>query len=146
MVNISQETAHETESRLRRVIQQCRLAVFEGAYAFEEFPLADFAKRAKSDALALVRDDQVWSQLVIDKGTSPEPFAIWRFHFPAGADNSGFVGWLATHLKRTFGTGVFVICGQNSDDGGIFDYWGCPLLLGPEIMAEVQDLVSGNPK
>ena len=49
--------------------------------------------------------------------------------FPEGVDNSGFVGWVATHLKRHLGTGVFVICGQNSRRGGIFDYWGIPLQM-----------------
>ncbi len=58
---------------------------------------------------------------------------MFCFHFPDGLDNSGFVGWLATHLKETLGTSVFVICGQNSDRGGIFDYWACPLNLGDEV-------------
>ena len=146
MVNISQETGQETEARLCRVIQQCRLTVYDSAYAYEEFPLAEFGIRANAEALALVRDDSVWSQLVsVDKNVA-EPFALWRFHFPAGADNSGFVGWLATHLKSKFGTGVFVICGQNSKDGGIFDYWGCPLSLGDDVIAEIKALVSGNSK
>ena len=146
MVNISQETAQDTEARLRRVIQQCRLTVYEGAFEFEEFPLAEFGRRANHEALALVRDDSVWNQLVSADKNAAEPFALWRFHFPAGADNSGFVGWLATHLKRKFGTGVFVICGQNSQDGGIFDYWGCPLSLGDDIIKEIKVLVSGTAK
>ncbi|WP_366869013.1 DUF6196 family protein [uncultured Tateyamaria sp.] len=25
-----------------------------------------------------------------------------------------------------FGTGVLVMCGQDSSAGGIFGYWGCP--------------------
>ena len=44
------------------------------------------------------------------------------FHFPAGVDNSGFVGWLASHLKVVLGTGVLVVCGFNSQRGGVFDY------------------------
>jgi hypothetical protein len=31
--------------------------------------------------------------------------------------------------KRELGTGRFVVCGQNSRRGGIFDYWGVPLDL-----------------
>ncbi|MGI5346709.1 DUF6196 family protein [Streptomyces sp. CA-250714] len=45
------------------------------------------------------------------------------FHFPAAADNSGFVGWLASELKDQLGTGVAVLCGYNSAQGGIYDYW-----------------------
>ncbi len=102
MVSISNEKPHETETRLRGVIQDTKLKIYSG------------------------------------------PFAIWRFHFPQGADNSGFVGWLATHLKTRIGTGVFVICGQNSNDGGIFDYWGCPWELRDSVLSEVRALVAGN--
>jgi hypothetical protein len=118
--------------------------ILDESYAFEEFPLAEFSAKANPEALALVRDDQVWSQLVKSNDANAELFAIWRFHFPADADNSGFVGWLAMHLKELFGTGVFVVCGQNSADGGIFDYWGCPWELRESVFREVQRLVSPN--
>jgi hypothetical protein len=144
LVNISHEGPQEIEARLRGVIQETRLAVYNDPYAFEEFPIAAFKERADVSALALVRDDQVWSQLVKAHAKSPEPFAVWRFHFPDGADNSGFVGWLASHLKTRFGTGVFVVCGQNSGDGGIFDYWGCPWELREAILGEIGSLVAGN--
>jgi hypothetical protein len=142
MVNISQETSAETETRLRRVIQRARLSVWDAPYAFVEFPLAAFRERADPEALALVRDETVWSMLVPAPQDAAETFAIWCFHFPAGADNSGFVGWLATHLKVRFGTGVFVTCGQNTADGGIFDYWGCPWELRDAVLSEVEALVA----
>jgi hypothetical protein len=150
-VNISHERPQEIETRLRRVIQDTRLIVYDEAYAFDEFPLAAFKECADESALALVRDDAVWSQLVKAQlfkaqAKSIEPFAVWRFHFPEGADNSGFVGWLATHLKTRFGTGVFVVCGQNSRDGGIFDYWGCPWELREAVVGEVRKLVAGLPE
>jgi hypothetical protein len=66
--------------------------------------------------------------------------AIFSFHFPDRSDNSGFVGWLATHLKQRFGTGVFVICGHNASRGGVYDYWGCPIALGDDIIAEIRRL------
>lgn len=140
MVDVSHETPDAVARRLERVIRGSRLAVLDGPHAFEEFPRADFAERADPEALALVCDDAVWSQLVPCEAGAAEPFALWRFHFPAGADNSGFVGWLAGHLKARFGTGVFVVCGQNSHDGGIFDYWGCPWSLREEVVAEVRRL------
>ena len=140
MVDVSHETPEAVARRLERVIRDSRLLVLDRPHAFEEFPRADFAGRADPEALALVRDDAVWSQLVPCGPDAREPFALWRLHFPAGADNSGFVGWLAGHLKARFGTGVFVVCGQNSDDGGIFDYWGCPWALREEVVAEVRRL------
>ena len=143
MVDISHETIEQVEQRLRRVITQARLQIYPGTWAFQEFPLDRFAQFARSDALALVRDDAVWSQLVPSDDAGHDLFGVFRFHFPAGADNSGFVGWLATHLKRRFGTGVFVTCGQNSADGGIFDYWGVPAVLADEVFSEVRLLVEG---
>ena len=144
MVSISKETSKQTAQRLEKVIQQAKLIIYPNAYIFEEFALNDFCLRANGKALALVRDDKVWSQLIEQSNSNAERFAIWRFHFPEGADNSGFVGWLAMHLKTQFGTGVFVVCGQNSSDGGIFDYWGCPWSLRDEVTNAVQQLVDNR--
>lgn len=142
MVSISHETPEKTASRLESIIQRSRLTLFDEPYAFEEFPLAHFPNRANVEALAMVRDEHVWSQLVKSNDASMELFAVWRFHFPADADNSGFVGWLAARLKASFGTGVFVVCGQNSADDGIYDYWGCPWALRDDVFSEVKRLVS----
>lgn len=139
-MNISRESLEQTETRLRHVIARADYEVFPGAYAFEEFPLSDFAARANPDALALVRDHEIWSQLVPSQDTQKELFGLFGFHFEEGLDNSGFVGWLATHMKRELGTGLFVVCGQNSQQGGIFDYWGCPAELKAEVEAQITKL------
>ena len=143
MVNISHESPEQCRDRLLKVITQCEFKVYRGSYAFQEFPLSDFPGKPDPAALAFVRDDEVWSQLVPCSDKSEELFAIFRFHFPTGVDNSGFVGWLATHIKDEFGSGVFVVCGQNSNAAGIFEYWGCPLELGEDIVDEVRRLVAG---
>jgi len=70
--------------------------------------------------------------------------SVYTFHFDNGADNSGFVGWLASLLKRELGTGVFVTCGQNSNRGGIFDYWGSPAELGEKAIQTVKNLIETN--
>jgi hypothetical protein len=144
MVDISHESTNETEVRLRRVIKQARLKLYDEPYTFNEFHSADFEKAIRRDALALIRDNEVWSQLVPSHDNNLELFGLFRFHFPAGADNSGFVGWLATHLKQTFGTGVFVTCGQNSGDGGIYDYWGVPIALRAVVFEELRSLTLGE--
>lgn len=142
-MDVSHETPAATEARLRRVIALAEMAVFEEPYVFEEFDARDIARRARPDALALVKDGDRCSQLVPASDDAGETFTVFSFHFPAGLDNSGFVGWLATHLKRTTGTGVFVLCGQNSARGGIFDYWGCPRTVGAAVIGEVRSL-TGN--
>ena len=111
MVSVSHESAEGTAQRLERIIRDARLAVYEGSYAFQEFPLSQFPQAIDPAALALIRDDR-WSQLVPCDDPHEELFGLFRFHFPAGADNSGFVGWLAARFKTSFGTGVFVTCGQ----------------------------------
>jgi len=35
---------------------------------------------------------------------------------------------------------VMVICGQNSDRGGIFDYWGAPLSMAEQVKEELDRL------
>lgn len=142
MVDISLEDDEATDARLRMVTRLASLHVYPDAYSYAEFPLERFTIHARPDALALVRDDELWSQLVPAGDDAAQRFKIFRFHFPPGIDNSGFVGWLASHLKRRFGTGVVVICGQNSRSGGIYDYWGCPSEIGQEVTQEVM-LLSG---
>jgi len=139
---ISQESSEQTQARLLKVIARAEFVFFEGIFAFEEFPLSDFPHHATPEVLAFVRDDKVWSQLIPSRDATKELFSIFCFHFADGLDNSGFVGWLATHLKQTLGTGVFVVCGQNSHRGGIFDYWGCPAQLGSQVKGAIENLMS----
>jgi hypothetical protein len=89
----------------------------------------DFPAKEAPHGLAFVRDEEVWSVLKAAGPDAVEPFGLFSFHFRDGLDNSGFVGWLASTLKREFGTGVVVVCGQNSRRGGIFDYWGVPMAM-----------------
>lgn len=125
----SRETPPQTNSRLLRVIAATEVTHYDEPLVFVETPRGSSPTIGET-TLALVRDDEVWSSLrPADDENSGERFALIRFHFPAGLDNSGFVGWLADELKRRLGTGIFVVCGQNSQRGGIFDYWGCPLEL-----------------
>jgi hypothetical protein len=135
---VSQETAAQTQARLLRVIAAAELVVYDRPYAFEEVSVDRFPSHHIGDALAFVRDSSVWSALVPQKHPAKEAFSIFSFHFQPNLDNSGFVGWLASHLKATVGTGVFVVCGQNSARGGIFDYWGAPLSVADQVLREVE--------
>ena len=144
MVQISHENPQQIEQRILQVLAQADLKIYDGSYGFEEFALNDFAIKANPEALALVRDNEVWSQLVYSEDSSKELFKVFSFHFDGCIDNSGFVGWLASHLKTKLGTGVFVTCGQNINRGGIFDYWGCPIELANEVIAEIQQLIKSG--
>jgi hypothetical protein len=141
-MDVHVESPDVIERRILRVLAASEFVVYPQTYTFEEFPLNEFPASINRDALALVRDDQVWSQLVPANDPRLELFGLFRFHFAADIPNSGFVGWLATHFKTKFGTGVFVVCGQNSSQGGIFDYWGSPLALFEVIVKEVEHLRS----
>ncbi|TDO66492.1 hypothetical protein EV651_10457 [Kribbella sp. VKM Ac-2571] len=137
------EQPEQTEQRLRRVLTAAEFVVHEGAWYFEESPLAT-PPLLTGRELAVVRDDEVWSALVPWAGPArdAEVFGLFSFHFAPDLDNSGFVGWLATALKRELGTGVFVVCGNNHARGGIFDYWGCPIDLLPAAVQIVTTIRS----
>ena len=135
---ISTETQEQTESRLKKVIQTADLKIYDNEYYFKEVPVDKF--QFEEQALAIVRDDEVWSFLIPSKNAGSEDFKLFSFHFKDGLDNSGFVGWLASKIKNELGTGVFVVCGQNTDKGGIFDYWGCPIEIADEVIRLVQQL------
>lgn len=135
---ISKETKEETENRLIEVLRTATLRVFEEHYYYKETAVSDFSFDPNS--LAMIRDDEVWSYLVPVEKEGMENFKIFSFHFKEGLDNSGFVGWLASRIKAELGTGLFVVCGQNSNKGGVFDYWGCPIAIAEEVLEFVKNL------
>ena len=137
---ISHETPTQTEARLRKVLAGADWHVCPGLFAFREFPATAFPNEQVKDALAFVRDEQVWSVLLPCADPAAELLTVFSFHFAPGLDNSGFVGWLASGLKATLGTGVLVVCGHNRARGGVFDYWGVPASLGEAALAEVKRL------
>ena len=141
-MHISVETPAQTEGRLREVIREAEFALLDGTWRFEEFAVAAFISAVNPAALALVRDGERWSQLVPASASEGEMLAVWMFHFPDGADNSGFVGWLASEIKTRTGSGVAVVCGQNSLRGGIFDYWMCPVNASGDVLRMIDELRS----
>lgn len=135
---ISTETQEQTENRLKKVIQSANLKIYDSEYYFKEVAIDKF--QFEEQALAIVRDEEVWSFLIPSKTAESENFKLFSFHFKDGLDNSGFVGWLASKIKRELGTGVFVVCGQNTGKGGIFDYWGCPTEIADTVIKLVHQL------
>jgi len=119
-MHVSQETPAQTHHRLLGVLARAEFEVIEGTFPHTDYPCSVFP----AEAIAFVRDEDVWSVLAPAVAGAPEPLRLFAFHFPTDADNSGFVGWLASHLKATTGTGVLVVCGHNGTRGGIFDYGG----------------------
>ena len=135
---LSTETLDQTETRLKKVIQTAALKIYDNEYYFKEVPIGAF--QFEKQALAIVRDDDVWSLLLPSNEAASEKFKLFSFHFKDGLDNSGFVGWLASKIKKELGTGVFVVCGQNTARGGIFDYWGCPAAIADKVITLVLQL------
>lgn len=144
-MHVSQETPAQTSARLARVISEAAFVVYEGPHAFVESDVKHFPHELLGQALAFVRDEDVWSALVPSSAPGQEQFTVFSFHFTPGLDNSGFVGWLASHLKAAIGTGVLVVCGQNSRRGGIFDYWGAPVAVAEQVIAEIRSLRGEGP-
>ncbi len=138
-MHISKETLEETEQRLLKVLRSASLKIFEEPYFYKESKITDFNFDPK--ALAMVKDNDVWSYLIPSESDKTENFKMFSFHFKDGLDNSGFVGWLASKIKKDLGSGLFVVCGQNSKKGGIFDYWGCPIEMADEVLMYLKELI-----
>lgn len=136
-MDVSHESPPQTQARLERVIGLAECRAFAAAHAFVEAPVEAFPQSLTTRALGFVRDEDVWSALVPSDNATAERFFVFSFHFPAGIDNSGFAGWLATLLKQRLGSGVFVMCGSNAARGGIFDHWGAPWSLRDAVRAEL---------
>ncbi len=139
-MDVTPETSEQTRARLLRVMAHARMDVLTQSYTYVEHPVAQFPAHLAGSALAFVRDQTVWSALIPVPPTTPasDSYTVVAFHFAPDIPNSGFVGWLASEFKRQLGTGVFVVCGQNSADGGVFDYWGIPQSVAPQAIAHLK--------
>ena len=142
-MHIQTETPAQTDSRLRRVLHDAEIHPLPREWHFIEFAHTAFRTSLHPEALALIRDGDRWSQLVPADSSATEPLTLWSIHFQTGVDNSGFVGWLATLVKQHTGSGVAVVCGQNTERGGIFDYWCAPFPAAPAIRDLFAQLRSG---
>jgi hypothetical protein len=140
MVSISHERSVQSERRLLDVIRSADIQHLEGAWSFRGAE-AD----TPADALATIRDSDGWCALVPATPGEPETYGLTLTRFPPAVDNSGFVGWLATTIKRRLGSGVFVVCGDNPDRGGIFDYLGYPIDIAAAVHALIDDLRASRP-
>lgn len=135
MVSISHELPVESEARLRAVLRATDIEHLPGAWCFRRFTGAP-----PGGAVATVRDADGWCALLPAAGEVPEPFGLTLSTFPAGVDNSGYVGWLSTAVKQRTGSGVFVVCGDNPARGGIFDYLGYPLEAAGSVRSLIDEL------
>jgi hypothetical protein len=135
MVSISSERWVATERRLKAVLRAAHLAHLDGAWCFQRT-----GGTPPEDAIATVRDRDGWCALVPAPGDAGERFGVTLTTFAPEIENSGFVGWLATALKRRLGSGVFVICGDNPRRGGIFDYLGYPIAIASEVRVLLDEL------
>jgi hypothetical protein len=140
MVSISRERAVQSEGRLRRVLRAAEVVHLDGDWSFRRFE-----GEAPAGALATVRDTDGWCALVPGSADGAERYALTRITFSAVVENSGFVGWLATTVKRRVGSGVFVVCGDNPARGGIFDYWGYPIEIAGAVREVIDDLRESGP-
>jgi hypothetical protein len=141
------ETVEQMEGRLLGVISQSRFELLPDDYVWAPMNLGHAPAR---EAIACVRDGDTWSQFIPASSTaSSQRYRVVSFYFKEGTNASGFVAWLAAHLKRSAGTGSVVICGKDRRDSpelfqtslGVFDYWCCPVAAGDKFVAVVRSLI-----
>lgn len=142
------ETQAQAVARLLKVIANAEFEILPGFYVFEAMPggLAE----ARADALACVRDSDLWSQLVPEPHprATQQPFKVLKFRFSPEFDATGFVGWRHTHLFQTTGAPNIVVCGKDRRNDGELGhgrgniYWGCPARYADAAIAEVRSLIA----
>src|SRR3989442_8680325 len=105
-MDVSRETLEQTHQRLLRVLAAAEFLVYPGLYGYHEYPRAEFPAALIAEALAFVRDEDVWSVLGPATPAVREPLRLFAFHFAAGLDNSRVVRWLGTPLHAPPGVAV----------------------------------------
>jgi hypothetical protein len=138
VVTVSSEVPAQTEARLRGVFRRSQVAWLPGSWEFVEGAEAT----GRHDAIAVIRDEGQVSALCPAGTAVAEGFAVFRVVLPRDADDSGFVGWLASRVKAATGSGLFVVCGQNRERGGVFDYYGVPEAVSGPVRAALERLRS----
>jgi hypothetical protein len=128
MLHVSHETRQGTALRLRNVLHRADLTHIGGDWA-----LLPYGQVAPAGAIATILGEDGWSALMPAGVDALERFGLTLIRFPTGMDNSGFLGWLATIIKRRVGCGVFAVCGNSPRWGGIFDYLGYPLAVAGDV-------------
>lgn len=78
-MHVTRETPAQIDRRLRTVASTMNLELLDGDWWYEEFPADRFQARVRSDAVALVRDEDGWCQLVpVRDGDRPPERALRR--------------------------------------------------------------------
>lgn len=134
MVTISREASAQAEARLRAIFRGSGVRWLPGYWSFLE---GEEASLVDGGSIAVVRDEGRLSALcpAVEARADLERFEVFRVVLPAGADDSGFVGWLASRIKAVTGSGVFVVCGHDRERGGVFDYYGVPEAAADDVRA-----------
>jgi len=135
------------EARLLGVISWSRFEVLRDDHVWA--PMSP-GQAPAGEAIACVRDGDIWNQFIPASSTARgQRYRVVSFHSKEGTDASGFVAWLAAHLKRSAGTGSVVICGKDRRDTpelfktslAVFDYWCCPIAAGDKFVAVMRSLI-----
>jgi hypothetical protein len=141
MVHVSVEVPAHSEARLRAVMRRSTVSWLPGTWVFRDGPEAATADTLTT-AIAKVADEGRVSALVPGVSDTEEVFTVFRVVLPAGVDDSGFVGWLASTIKAATGSGLFVVCGYDEQRGGIYDYYGVPQGVAGQVRHVVAALSS----
>jgi hypothetical protein len=139
------ESADQMHERLCGAIAVARFDTLSQPYAWRQLSQS---LQLPTNALAAVRDGSAWYALAPVPPDATGAYRILVFHFAEGSDVSGFVAWLAALMKKEAATGAMVVCGFDAratpglwqTSLGLFDYWGCPLGRGDEVVTLVERL------
>lgn len=124
MVDVVIESLSTMHHKLEHVLREAAVTSV-GIFVWKE--VSDLGDAGYSEALAYVCGNGGWIALVPSLESGPEQLQVVRINFEPDQDNSGFVGWLATLLKTELGADITVVCGYDSANGGVFDYWCVPI-------------------
>ncbi|MEB3245755.1 MAG: DUF6196 family protein [Vampirovibrionales bacterium] len=129
-VYISKETATQTEARLKALLPKVAFQWLDSPHQYD----TQMQPLAQNQALAqLVTPSGALEALQPCDATQSDALAIALLTFPSGHDNSGFVGWFASQLKKATGSGLVVISGAHHD------YFGFPWQAKDAIQAWLND-------
>ena len=142
-MHVSAETAEQTDARLRRVMAMATLDVDDRSWWFEEL--------ARSRTSSVGRGRMPSRSSATPTAGASSSRSARPTHRPSDSGSGPSIPERGgqqrlrrlarhPHQARNPGGGVFVVCGQNSRRGGIYDHWGCPEAVADQVLETIHAL------
>jgi hypothetical protein len=139
MTTVKIETNSKLIERLYYVLKQSEFVEFDELYYFKQF---EETPNLENNALSYIRNGNYWTGLIEAEDDRTENYKIFCFKVNTTSNNSGFLGWMATEIKKKLGISIIVFCSHCPTTDKDILYIGCSSLYGNQVKNFIETLMN----